>query len=107
MYMGRTRLIPVRPACQVAKQVKPASAVLAACALTALAACGSPGAGQPPAQSPTPASGDHGPATSSATPAAQFPVTISAPGGPVAIKAQPARIVSLSPTATEDLFAVG
>lgn len=84
-----------------------ASAVLAACALTALAACGSSG-GQPPAQSASPAPAARGSATSPATPAAaQFPQTISAPGGPVTIKAQPARIVSLSPTATEDLFAVG
>jgi iron complex transport system substrate-binding protein len=84
-----------------------ASAVLAACALTALAACGSSGS-QPPAQSSSPAPGARGSATSPAAPAAaQFPLTISAPGGPVTIKAQPARIVSLSPTATEDLFAVG
>jgi iron complex transport system substrate-binding protein len=38
---------------------------------------------------------------------AKFPLTITTPGGTVTIKAQPARIVSLSPTATEDLYAVG
>jgi len=38
---------------------------------------------------------------------APFPVTIHAANGDVVIKAQPTRIVSLSPTATEDLFAVG
>jgi iron complex transport system substrate-binding protein len=39
--------------------------------------------------------------------AADFPVTIHAANGDVTIKARPTRIVSLSPTATEDLFAVG
>ena len=38
---------------------------------------------------------------------APFPVTIHAANGDVVIKSQPARIVSLSPTGTEDLFAVG
>lgn len=53
-----------------------------------------------------------GPATSSsaasssaATP--RFPVTVAAANGAVTIKAQPSRIISLSPTATEDLYAVG
>jgi iron complex transport system substrate-binding protein len=36
-----------------------------------------------------------------------FPVTIKAANGAVTIAKRPARIVSLSPTATEDLFAVG
>jgi iron complex transport system substrate-binding protein len=36
-----------------------------------------------------------------------FPVTIHAANGDVAVRARPTRIVSLSPTATEDLFAVG
>lgn len=38
---------------------------------------------------------------------AAFPVTVRADTGPVTIKAKPTRIVSLSPTATEMLFAVG
>ncbi len=42
------------------------------------------------------------------TPAAHFPVSITAPGGAVvAIAHQPRRIISLSPTATEMLFAIG
>ena len=45
------------------------------------------------------------PASSSAAPS--FPVTLTASPGPVTIKARPGRIVSLSPTATEDLYAVG
>ena len=39
--------------------------------------------------------------------AAQFPVTLTASNGKVTLTARPSRIVSLSPTATEDLFAVG
>jgi iron complex transport system substrate-binding protein len=47
-------------------------------------------------------------ASSSATSAApSFPVTLTAANGPVKITAKPGRIVSLSATATEDLYAVG
>lgn len=42
-----------------------------------------------------------------ASQAAQFPVTITNGKATVTIKAQPAAIVSLSPTATEMLFAIG
>ena len=38
---------------------------------------------------------------------AQFPVTITTPGGTVTLAKKPRRIVSLSPTATESLFAIG
>ena len=38
---------------------------------------------------------------------AEFPVTISAPNGQVTIERRPTKIVSLSPTATEILFAIG
>jgi iron complex transport system substrate-binding protein len=37
----------------------------------------------------------------------QFPVTISTPTGKVTVPKRPTRIVSLSPTATETLFAIG
>jgi iron complex transport system substrate-binding protein len=46
-----------------------------------------------------------GPATTSEQ--ELFPVTVSAANGPVVIEARPERIVSLSSTATEMLFAVG
>jgi iron complex transport system substrate-binding protein len=59
---------------------------------TVLTACG--GAGD------TPASGTPGAGRG-------FPVTVDASGGPVTVDEAPTRIVSLSPTATEDLFAVG
>jgi cobalamin transport system substrate-binding protein len=38
---------------------------------------------------------------------AAFPITIQAANGPVTIAKQPTHIVSLSPTVTEDLFAIG
>ena len=46
--------------------------------------------------------------SSSTTPGPSgFPVTIDAPNGPVTIETQPENVVSLSPTSTEVLFAVG
>jgi len=59
-----------------------------------LAACGSNGA---PQASPTQAA---------APPAEPFPVTVESAGAPVTIATRPERIVSLSPTATESLFAI-
>lgn len=53
------------------------------------------------------ASGATGAASPSSEPAASFPVTVQGTNGPVRIDEQPTRVVSLSPTATEDLFAVG
>ena len=41
------------------------------------------------------------------TAAAPFPVTVSVNNGKVTVPKRPARIVSLSPTATETLFAIG
>ena len=46
-------------------------------------------------------------AASSHRTAAAFPVTIHAANGDVTITKQPTRVISLSPTATEDLFALG
>jgi iron complex transport system substrate-binding protein len=45
--------------------------------------------------------------TGSPSPAAAFPVTIQAANGDVTLERRPERIVSLSPTATEMLFAIG
>ena len=46
-------------------------------------------------------------AAAAAPPKALFPVTVRAANGPVTIAKRPTRIVSLSPTATETLFAIG
>jgi iron complex transport system substrate-binding protein len=57
------------------------------------AGCGQDGAG-----SDAPAPADQG---------ATFPVTLDTPAGKLTLEQQPARIVSMSPTATEMLFAIG
>jgi iron complex transport system substrate-binding protein len=45
--------------------------------------------------------------TAPASVSTNFPVTVNAANGPVTVKALPTAIVSLSPTATEMLFAIG
>ncbi len=69
--------------------------ILAVVALALLAACGSSSPAPPATTS----------STVSATPA--FPVTISAGNGNVTIAARPTRILSLSATATQMLYAIG
>lgn len=69
----------------------------------ALAACGSDAATAP---STTTATSTTAP-SSSTTLGDQFPVTVEADNGEVAIEERPSSIISLSPTATEMLFAVG
>jgi iron complex transport system substrate-binding protein len=86
-------------------------ATSAACAVT-LAACGSSASSTTSASNPTSASASGASASgassaSGTAPAAAFPVTVKAGNGAVTIKDDPARIVSLSPTTTEDLYAVG
>ena len=80
--------------------------ILAAATAAALAGCASSASS---ASSAPPASPASSAASSASTGAAgsQFPVTVTASNGTVTIKARPARIVSLAPTATEDLYAVG
>ncbi len=81
----------------------------AAAGFAVLAGCGSS------ASSSVAAATSSAPATSAsavssasaASSAASFPVTVTAANGAVTIKSAPARIVSLSPTLTEDLYAVG
>lgn len=82
---------------------RPLAVVLPVLLALVLAACGGDdgGGGAAPAQPPA--------ATEAPAEAARpaFPVTVEADNGPVVIDEQPARIVSLSATATESLFAIG
>jgi iron complex transport system substrate-binding protein len=74
-----------------------AAAAAAVASLLVLAGCGSDGGPAATVEdSPEPT-----------TPPAEFPVTVQAANGAVVVEAEPARIVSLSPTATETLFAIG
>jgi cobalamin transport system substrate-binding protein len=73
---------------------RPLLAFMAVLVVLVLAACGSNGA---PEASSTEAA---------ARPSEPFPVTVESAGGPVTIARRPERIVSLSPTATESLFAI-
>jgi len=90
-------------------------AVLAALAATPLllAACGSASTGSPAssgsvAASPSPSGSGTGTGTAAADAGqATYPVVVKADNGQVTVPARPSTIVSLSPTATEMLFAVG
>ena len=73
------------------------TALVASVAALTAAACSS---SSKPSRSSSP------PATTS-SPAAQFPVTVQAGNGAVTIARKPTAIVSLSPTATEMLYAIG
>jgi iron complex transport system substrate-binding protein len=69
-----------------------------AAALVTLASCGDPLPADPSPEGPANAEPQRG---------VDYPITVDAPGGEVTIAAKPERIVSLSPTATEMLFAIG
>jgi len=75
-----------------------AAAIAIAAAAAALSGCGSASSNS---------STSAAQATSPASAAAAFPVRVTPANGPVTIKTRPARIVSLDPTSTEDLYAVG
>lgn len=95
----RTRLVAARPA-------------LAALALTAiLAACGGDAIAPEPPAPPTDAAAPAGDADAATDAAEAFPLTLEyANAGTtrtIELAARPERIVSLSPSATEGLFAVG
>jgi cobalamin transport system substrate-binding protein len=77
---------------------KPLSIVVAFVLALSVAACGSYAGSSD-------MTGGEG-ATSS-TESSSFPVTVEGTNGQVKINERPVRIVSLSPTATEDLFAIG
>jgi iron complex transport system substrate-binding protein len=60
-----------------------------------------------PAPSAPPSPSAPGTGGASPTAVVEYPLTVETPGGPVTIPERPERIVSLSPTATEMLFAIG
>jgi iron complex transport system substrate-binding protein len=76
-----------------------AALLVAVAAVATLAGCSSAGRGA------TAAAAHAAIPKSTVVPA--FPTTVAAPNGSVTIKRQPNRIVSLDPTATEDLYAIG
>ena len=77
-----------------------AAVLVAVAAAAALAGCSS-------ASSATAASARTAPATPKSILVPVFPTTLAAANGSVTIKREPTRIVSLDPTATEDLYAMG
>ena len=77
---------------------KPLGTLVAFGLALSLAACGSYGGSDD-------ATGGNGASPSSE--ASSFPVTVEGTNGQITIDERPVRIVSLSPTATEDLFAIG
>jgi len=80
---------------------------VAAAALAALALVGDGGAGGHPRLHQSVAGGARTSQASRPVAPSVFPVTIVASNGKVTITERPQRIVSLSPTATESLFAIG
>jgi iron complex transport system substrate-binding protein len=81
-------------------------AIMLAAAAAALAGCHF--ANVPAASSTSsPASGPAGSPAASTSAGAGFPVTLTEANGRVTIKSRPVRIVSLSASLTEDLYAVG
>jgi iron complex transport system substrate-binding protein len=70
------------------------------------AAGGSDG-GDSSAGTTKPASGETSASTGAASTAATFPVTVTGDNGEVTVAAQPVSIASLSPSATEMLYAIG
>ena len=77
-----------------------AAVLVAVAAAAALAGCSS-------ASSSVTAAAAHAPATPKSILVPVFPTTLAAANGSVTIKREPTRIVSLDPTATEDLYAIG
>ncbi|HET8525697.1 MAG TPA: ABC transporter substrate-binding protein [Actinomycetota bacterium] len=77
---------------------KPLGIFVAVALAFALAAC---------SDDPAVTTGPAGGSGTAATGTGAFPVTVTGTNGDVTIEARPQRIVSLSPTATEDLFAIG
>lgn len=83
--------------------MRPVALAAATALLLVTAGCSSQNDAAPPAGS-TPAPGT---STAAVTSDVTYPVTVDTPLGEVTLDKQPTRIVSLSPSATESLFAIG
>jgi len=94
-------LIPLTPKLAAVIAIA-AAAALAGCASASTSSGSTASSGASSGSASSPAAGSPAAAAGS-----EFPVTLTAANGPVTIKAKPVRIVSLAPTATEDLYAVG
>ena len=84
-----------------------AAAIVAACAACSCSATGSDGAGSAGTGSAATGSASTGGGSAGTVASTGFPVTVSTAAGKVRIPARPGAIVSLSPTATEMLYAIG
>jgi iron complex transport system substrate-binding protein len=84
-----------------------AAVMIAAAALAGCASSGSTSSSSTSSTSAASSTSTASATTGAPAAAAAFPVTVKAANGAVTIKAEPTRIVSLSPTSTEDLYAVG
>ena len=80
--------------------------LLALALLLTLTACGGAQTSSTADTSTAAATASAAPASEAASDASQFPVTVEAANGEVTLVEQPTSIVSLSPTATEMLFAI-
>ena len=84
-----------------------AAAALAAAAVAAVALAGCGSSGSSSTSNPHPHQRPRARLPRRRAPPPAFPVTVTAANGAVTIKSRPARIVSLDPTSTEDLYAIG
>src|SRR5690606_28963740 len=84
------------------RTTRPLAALLVTILLVAVAACGGDDDAGSSATETTSAGG-----ASAGAAGSDFPVTIESEGGTWTLESPPERIVSLSPTATEILFAIG
>jgi iron complex transport system substrate-binding protein len=87
--------------------VRLAVGILAIAAPALAAGCASNGASSSASDSASDSASSAGAASSTLSSASQYPMTVSASNGKVTLKAKPTRIISLAPTVTEDLYAVG
>lgn len=84
-------------------RARPTTLVLLIAAVLLAAACGGSGGTDPTGAGPSPDAA----ATSPGATETSFPVSVTSGDGRITVSERPTRIVSLSPTATEMLFAVG